>query len=165
MNDHWSSSSSSSSWCRAASTDIPDPLSPLLPIVHRFWQVIRATSRILTELLYVGSSWSSCFCSAIWGGPYENITYELVPASPAVSCMSGSSNFDSFRDEWSVAEQLVLCGVLPPGLVGIKFIYIYIYIRYSVSCFTHSWNPASQTLPSNIHIPICVKALSLNTIK
>ena len=31
-------SSSSSSSCRAASTDIPDPLSPHLPIVHRFWQ-------------------------------------------------------------------------------------------------------------------------------
>ena len=31
--------SSSSSLCRAASTDIPDPLSPLLPIVHRLWQV------------------------------------------------------------------------------------------------------------------------------
>ena len=28
---------SSSSSCRAASTDIPDPLSPLLPIVHRLW--------------------------------------------------------------------------------------------------------------------------------
>ena len=27
-----------------------------------------------------------------------HITYELVPASPAVSCMSGSSNLDSFRD-------------------------------------------------------------------
>ena len=50
---------------RAASTDIPDPLSPFLPIVHRLWQVFRATSRILTELLYVCSSWSSCFCSSI----------------------------------------------------------------------------------------------------
>ena len=29
--------SSSSSSCRAASTDIPDPLSPLLPIIHRLW--------------------------------------------------------------------------------------------------------------------------------
>ena len=28
---------SSSSSCHAASTDIPDPLSPLLPIVHRLW--------------------------------------------------------------------------------------------------------------------------------
>ena len=42
------SSSSSSSSCRAASMDIPDPLSPLFPIVHRLWQVFRATSRILT---------------------------------------------------------------------------------------------------------------------
>ena len=37
----------SSSSCRAASTDIPDPLSPLFPIVHRLWQFFRATSRIL----------------------------------------------------------------------------------------------------------------------
>ena len=42
------SSSSSSSSCHATSTDILDPLSPLLPIVHRLWQVFRATSRILT---------------------------------------------------------------------------------------------------------------------
>ena len=47
--------------------DILDPLSPLIPIVHRLWQVFRATSRILTQLLYVCSSWSSCFCSAICG--------------------------------------------------------------------------------------------------
>ena len=59
----WGSSS-----CRAASTDIPDPLLPLLPIVHCFWQVLRATSRMLTELLYVGLSWLPCFCSAMWGG-------------------------------------------------------------------------------------------------
>ena len=47
----------SSSWrsCRATSTDIPDPLSPLDPIAHSFWQVLKATSRILTELVYVGS--------------------------------------------------------------------------------------------------------------
>ena len=37
-----------SSSCRAASTDIPDHLSPLLPIVHRLRQVFKATSRILT---------------------------------------------------------------------------------------------------------------------
>ena len=51
------------------------------------------------------------------GGPQEYITYELVPASPAVSCMSGSSNLNSFRDRRQVAVQLVSCGVLPPGLV------------------------------------------------
>ena len=37
----------SSSW-RAASTDIPDPLSPRLPIIHRLRQVFRVTSRIIT---------------------------------------------------------------------------------------------------------------------
>ena len=60
---------SSSSSCHAASTDIPDPLLPLFPIVHRLWQIFRATSRILTHLLYVCSSRSSCFSSAICGGP------------------------------------------------------------------------------------------------
>ena len=38
-------------------------------------------------------------------GPWENIPYELIPASPAVSCMSSSSNFDSFRDGREVAVQ------------------------------------------------------------
>ena len=38
----------SSSSCRATGMDIPDSLSPLLPIVHRLWQVFRATFRILT---------------------------------------------------------------------------------------------------------------------
>ena len=106
-----------SSSCRAVSTDIPDPLSPLFLIVHRLQQVFRATSLILTQLLNVCSSWSSCFCPAICGSPQEYIPYEVVPASPAVSCMSGSSNLDSFCDRRQVAVQLVPCGVLPPGLV------------------------------------------------
>ena len=29
-----------------------------------------------------------------------SITYELVPTSPAFYCISGSSNFESFRDGW-----------------------------------------------------------------
>ena len=108
--------SSSSSSCHAISTDIPDPLSPPLPIVHYPWQVFRATSSIHTELLYKCSSWASCLCSSLWRGPQEYITYELVPTSAAVSCMSGSSNFDSFHDKWKV--QLLFGGVvLPPGLV------------------------------------------------
>ena len=77
-----SSSSSSSSWCRAASTDIPDHLSPLLPIIHR----LGSSSGLHPEsshsccpmyVMYicvcvcvcVYSSWSSCFCLAICGGP------------------------------------------------------------------------------------------------
>ena len=97
----------SSSSCHAISTDIPKPLSPPLPIVHCFRQVLRATSRIGTELLYVGSSWSSCLCSSMWRGPQEYITYEM-------SRMSGSYNFCSFRDGWLMAVQLVSCGMMPP---------------------------------------------------
>ena len=91
--------SSSSSSCPAISRDIPDPLSPLLPIVHCFQQVFMAKFHI-QELLYIGSSWSSCLCSAILRGPLVYITYKLVPTSSAVSRMSGSSNFDSFRHGW-----------------------------------------------------------------
>ena len=86
-----------SSSCRTISMDVPDPLSQPLPIVRRFRQVFRTTPRIYTELLYVGLSWSPCLSSAMWRSPLEYITYELVPTSPAVSCMSGSSSFYSFR--------------------------------------------------------------------
>ena len=106
----------SSSSCRAGSTDILDSLSPLFLIVHRLRQVFWTTSHILT-LLNVCSCWSSCFCTAMCGGSQEFITYELVPASLAVSCMSGSSNLNGFRGGRKVAIQLVSCGVLPPGLV------------------------------------------------
>ena len=92
--------SSLSSSCCAISTDIPGHLSPPLLIVHCFQQVFRTTSRIYTEKLCVGSRWPSNLCSALWRGPQEFITYELIPTSPAVSRMSSSSNFDSFRDGW-----------------------------------------------------------------
>ena len=45
--------------CHAISTDIHDILSPHLPIIHCFRQILMATSRIGTELLYVGSNWTS----------------------------------------------------------------------------------------------------------
>ena len=67
-------------------------------IDHRFWQVFKATSCIGTELLYVGSSWSSYLCSSMWRDPQEYIIYKFVLISPAVPRMSGSSNLDSFRD-------------------------------------------------------------------
>ena len=60
---------SSSSSCHALSTDIPDPLLPPLPIVHHLQLVLRATPRIFTKLLYVSSSRSPCFCSAMLRGP------------------------------------------------------------------------------------------------
>ena len=82
-----------------------------------YCQVFRVTSCIGTELLYVGSSLSFCLCSSIWRGPQDFISYELVLNSPAGSRMSGSSNFDSFRDGQLVAVQLLLCGLLLPELV------------------------------------------------
>ena len=54
-----------SSSCRAISTDISDPFSPPLPIIHCFRQVLKATPHILTELLYEGLSWLPCFCLAM----------------------------------------------------------------------------------------------------
>ena len=47
----------------------------------------------LVVLLLPGHMW----------GPLEYITYELVPTSPAVTCMSGSSSVDSLRDGRQVA--------------------------------------------------------------
>ena len=85
---------------RIASTHLPGPLSPPIPIVHRSQEVFKATSRIATELLNIGSSWSSCLCSSMWRGPHECIAYELLLTSPAVFCMSRSSNLDTFRDGW-----------------------------------------------------------------
>ena len=125
----------SSSSCRAVCADIPDRLSPFLPITHRLRQVFRITTRVLTQLLYVSSCWSSHTCTSMSGGPQEYIAYELVLASPAVSRVSGSSNLYSFCDGGQVSVQLESRGVLSPGLTPDnqgategQFIYIYIYI-------------------------------------
>ena len=71
---------SSSSSCRAASTDIPDPLSPLLPITHRLRQVFRVTSCVphlvavckfeLVVLLLHGHMWGSRGVHRLWAHPY-----------------------------------------------------------------------------------------------
>ena len=71
----WSLCRTSSSSYRAGSTDIPDPLSPLLPIVHRPRQVFRTTSCILTQLLNVRSCWSSC-----WGITLTSIAAKIYNA-------------------------------------------------------------------------------------
>ena len=52
---------SSSSSCHPASTDLPDPLSPPVSIVHRSREVFKATYCISRC-----SSWSSCLCSSVW---------------------------------------------------------------------------------------------------
>ena len=95
---------SSSSSYHAASTDIPDPHSPLFPIVHSplgrssglhsvssqsCWMYVRAGRPAFAQP-YVGVHWSASLMSS-------------SPASPAVSCVSGSSNLYIFHDERQVA--------------------------------------------------------------
>ena len=81
----------------AISTDIPDPLSPFVSIVHRFRLVFYATCSISTERLYIGSSKSPSHFSSVWRSPQEYITYESVLISPVVSHISCLSNSDGFR--------------------------------------------------------------------
>ena len=59
-----------------ASMDLPEPLMQSVSIVFK------VISSIGTELLYIGSSWSSCLCSSMWKGPQEYIAYEFVLNSP-----------------------------------------------------------------------------------
>ena len=54
-----------SSPCRSISTDISDSFLPPFSIVHYFRQVFKTTPRIDKELLYVGSSMTSCLCASI----------------------------------------------------------------------------------------------------
>ena len=57
--------------CHAASTDLPDLLSPPVTIVHPSREVFQATSCIDTELLYIGSRWPSCLWSSMRRGLQE----------------------------------------------------------------------------------------------
>ena len=91
---------SSSSSSHATSMDLSDPLSSPVPIVHCSREVSKVISSIGTELLLIGYCRSSCLCASMWRGPPEYVAYEYVFNSPVVSRMSGSSNFDRFRDGW-----------------------------------------------------------------
>ena len=66
------------------SIDLPDHLLSPVPIVDRSRVIFLAKSCIGTELLYVGSCWSSCFCSSMWRDPQEYLAYEVVFTSKAV---------------------------------------------------------------------------------
>ena len=88
--------------CRQHGFPWPSPATllyrPSLPVG------LQATSCIGTELLYLGSSWSSCLCSTMWKGLREYVTYKFVPTSPAECRMSGLSNLDSFKTQNIVVE-------------------------------------------------------------
>ena len=65
---HFTSSSSSSSSCHAASADIPDPLSPLLHIVHRlrYPQIATVCMFELVVLLLLSHSRGSLGVRHLW---------------------------------------------------------------------------------------------------
>ena len=76
----------SSSSCRAIGTDIPYPFSPPIPIVHRFQQILIATLRILTELLYVGSNGHAAFarpCEGVHRSTSLMSSFILLQQCPA----------------------------------------------------------------------------------
>ena len=71
------------SLCRAISTDIHDYLSPAFPIIHCPREVFCAASSILAQLVNVGPWWATYISMSMCCLRQENVTYELVLASPA----------------------------------------------------------------------------------
>ena len=123
-----------------------DPFSPHLPIVYCFRLILRATSRIGTELLYVGSSWTPCLYSFMWRGSLEYITFELVPTSPAVSpclvCLilivfviSGRWPYSCCfmgccpRESFSIARSILV--YFPSSFFSTRFVNVHVVHLYS----------------------------------
>ena len=87
-----------SSWsCCVTSIDFPNPLLPFVSVIHLFWSVLQTTSCIYTELLYMCSCVSSNTSSFLRRGSQENIAYEFILTSSAVSHMSCLFDLDGFR--------------------------------------------------------------------
>ena len=124
----------------------------------------------------------------MWRGPQEYITYEFVPTSPAVSRMSSSSNFDSFRDGWYKVVQLLLWVVLSPGIVqycsqhscvvgvklfSIRLVSIHVVHPYSSIDTTATWKKMrfilsvksdfyiTHRLPIAVHAFACYVSMSV----
>ena len=87
---------------RAASTDIPGPLSPLLPMVHRLWPVFRATFS------------HSCFMYVRAGRPAFSRPYVRVHRS--TSLMSSSL----------LLQQCLACPVRLTYVI--KYIYLVLFL-------------------------------------
>ena len=124
-----------------------DPFSPPLPIVHRFQQVFRATPHILTELLYVGSSWSPClarFCEGVHRSTLlmsSSLLLQQCPACPVpptliVFVMGGWWAYSfcfvgcCFEDLFNIARSIF--GKLPSSFFSIRFVSVHVVHPY---CF------------------------------
>ena len=93
---HYVSSSSSS---RASSTNLHDPISSSVSIVHRSRKVFQAISCVGIELLYISSISSPFLCSSMWRGSHEHINYRVY--------MSKMDLFQIFQ--FSVSVQFLFC--------------------------------------------------------
>ena len=84
----------------------------------------------------------------MWRGPQENVTYEFIFTSPAVSSVSCLSYLDSFRDGGLVAVQLLFCGMLLPGFVPyslVQFLSSLFSIRLVSVHVVHPYNRIDRT--------------------
>ena len=122
------------SLCCTISTGIPGPHSPHLPIVHCFRQFLMATSRIGTELLYVGFELDvlllllhmkgSTGVHHLWARPYFS-------SSVCLACLVRLILFSW----WVVGGRIT---VSRTALHKVIYIYIYIYIcMYIYMLYSH----------------------------
>ena len=81
---------SSSSSYRAASTDIPDPLSPLLPIIHRLWSTSLMSSSLLLQQC------PACLVRLTW------IVFMMGGRWPYSWCIVGCCRQDLFKDSFGI---------------------------------------------------------------
>ena len=123
---------SSSSSCCAASTDIPDPLSPLLPIIHCLRQVFKTTS----------VSSHSC-CMYVWAGnpafawPYVGVHWSTSLMSSSL-LLQRKNLQQSITSQWCSSCMGLIFGLHTHTYACLYahtrthihiYIYIYIYIK------------------------------------
>ena len=122
-----------SSLCRAVSTDLPDPFSLPISIVHRPREVFQATSCIGTELLYIGSSWSSNLCDRVHRNISLMSSFLLLQQGPA--CLV--TYFQLTLIELSPFNRLFFLSKFFKLAISTRISYTvwYFMIGSSISCF------------------------------
>ena len=78
-----------------------------------FWSICRILRSENRPFFIIVLTWSASLW-LVWKLAHS---FQLVIPSLALSRMSGSSIFESVLDWWKMVAQLLLCGVLPPGIV------------------------------------------------
>ena len=118
------------------SPPVTDPISPPVFIVHRCREVFQAISYISTELLYIGSSWSSFLCLSMWGGSPEYIAYEFVLRLRCPVCLVCLTSIVFVMRSWWPYSCYFL-GVLLQGLAQYRSQYSCVII---VKMFLHMFS-------------------------